>query len=620
MKRSKQVSKQAAHYREKGAALILMMFILGFALAAFIIKTFDTDSLKAQQEEKTMLALGQAKEALIAWSVSHPNWPGIMPFPDRRETSSPPNYDGKSDCVTSGLNQSHLIGMLPILGDSPCVSPQNGLGLQSYGVVNICESNATSCDPSGTRLWYAVSKNLIRTSGTASTPVINPGIINTAGPWLRVLDQNGNLVSDRVAAVIIAPGPAISSQNRSGSAPLPNNYLDQITIGGTTYSNFDYDSDDEDFIIGDVTTGTFNDRLTYITIDELMASIELRVAAEAREALQRYQTSVGRFPYAAPLGSAGNYSCVDATATGLLPLDSNPSNSCTCTSAQSCDCSFDIIDSVTFSRAGLAWDDNGGSCSRSGNNCTCTGAGFCSFFFGVVRFECDALGGCDSNSIPGAYTFTGVFENSNVNQVTGSCSHSCGSTTVSCNFGAGTFSSGNCGDPGIAPTIAVNTVAGSNQLITTSNFTTEQVQAGMHVIGLGIAESTVINSVTNATTLVMSRNATATGSANITFSRLPAWFEINSWQDYIYYAVSRDAVPTMTVGTKPGVQALLATTGRAINSVPFATSKGSAQVRVSCNVEDYLDSSENVSANQIYEATNKPKTLNYNDQLFIVSP
>lgn len=590
--------------KQRGGALILIAFMLGIALTAFMIKNFSANSIKLNQDAKTMEALGQAEEGLIAWSASHPAWPGVMPFPDRGTDAG--GYDGVSDCVTSGVTTTHLLGMLPLLSGNPCFTPQTELGIVPR-------------DGSGERLWYAVSRNLIRTNGTASTPVINPGIIDnpTTAPWMIVRDSAGVVISNRVAAVIIAPGPALSGQNRSGNDAPPSNYLDQTTLGATTYSNADFD---EDFIIGDTTTGTFNDRLVYITIDELMAALERRVAAEARDALRKYQASIGRFPYAVPLGSSASYSCVEGTAAGLLPLDSNPSTSCSCTSSQNCTCAFDEIDTVSFSQSGPAWAGSSGSCTASGNTCTCSGTGQCDDLLGLIIFACDGITGNCTSNFPGSFTFEGAFENTNVNAVTGACTHSCGSTTVSCN-GAGTFSSGSCGDPGISPTIKVSTIAGTRQLTTTSNFITQGVIPGMIVSGTGIPTGATVSSVTNSTRLMISQNTTVTDIDNVvTFSRLPTWFEANSWQDYLYYGVSRDAAPTMTIGSRIGVQAMLATPGRAINTTPFAEGKGAAQTRISCNVEDYLDSNENVNANSVYEATNKSRSLNYNDQLFIVAP
>lgn len=596
--------------KQRGAALIVIMFFIGLAVTALLIKSYNADSIKAQQEEKTMQALGQAKEALLAWAVSYRDLPGLMPYPNRG-TDADGYEDGGSDCfaTSTSFNYQFLLGMLP----SQDSKDTNCITLSRKGISDFR-------DAAGNPLWYAVSRNLVvNYDGSVTNPVINPGIVNSPDyDWLRVFDTNGNLISNKVAAVIIAPGSPLAGQNRTNSATSAH-FLDQITIGATTYSNRDYDQADEDFVMGSDSepSNIFNDRLVFITIDELMAALERRAASEARDVLQRYQGTVGEYPYASPLGSTGKYNCVDATMNGLLPLDSNPSSTCTCSSNRNCSCDFGVIDSVSFSQTLFDWDNATDSCSALDKTCTCTGSGRCSWLF--LEFECDAAGNCESNYMPGTFEFSGVFENANVYNRSGACTHSCGSDTVSCT-GNGTFSSGGCSDPGIAPTITVNIAAGSNQLTTASSFITEQIVAGMHVFGSGIQSETVVTSVTNATTLVMSRNATNTALLDITFSRLPEWFLTNNWQDYIYYAVSKDASPTMTVGGRTGVEALLVAVGAPIGIAPFTEAKGAPQTRVSCSIDDYLDSDENVSANQAYEPTNKQRALNYNDQLFIVAP
>lgn len=620
----RQPLRKALLSKQRGGALILIAFMIGIALTAFVIKNFNTSSIKAEQDAKTMEALGQAKEALIAWSVTYGDLPGLMPYPNRG-TDGAGYGDGGADCFagSTAFNYAFLIGMLPTKDsiDTNCISLTRK-GLPEFAVVNN-QVSPELIDVTGNPLWYAVSRNLVRNyESPATSPVINPSIINNpAHAWMVVRDSAGTIISDRVAIVIIAPGPPLAGQNR-GNTVTSSHYLDQVTIGATTYSNRDYDQPDEDFIIGDITSGTFNDRLVYITIDELMAMLEQRAAAEARDALRRYRDASGQLPYSAPLGSVNHYSCVENSYNGLLPLSTSPqpAASCSCSSNRNCSCGFDKIDSVSFS-IGLNWQNSTGSCTRSANSCTCTGAGECDLF-GFVTFTCSATGNCISNFLAGTFVFSGAFHkvNTDVNTVTGSCTRDCGSTTVTCD-NDGAFSGGGCSDNGLAPTMRVNMNLSSSILTTVSDFSVQNVISGMSIIGPGIQDDTVVTTVDNATTLTMSKPATISSAANITFTnRLPDWFIKNKWQDYIYYSVSRDAAPTMTLGARTGVEALLVTTGRPINAAPFAASKGSAQTRLSCDVVDYLDSIENADPDEIYELTNKPRSLDYNDQLFIVAP
>ncbi|MEI7574486.1 MAG: hypothetical protein WCJ00_02170, partial [Methylotenera sp.] len=119
---------------------------------------------------------------------------------------------------------------------------------------------------------------------------------------------------------------------------------------------------------------------------------------------------------------------------------------------------------------------------------------------------------------------------------------------------------------------------------------------------------------------------------------LPAWFTSNGWHNYIYYAVSSNctssatncttATPQLTVGSKAGVRSLLIASGKPIIATPFASSKASAQLtRPSCDVKDYLDSTQNTNVNLVngsgdlvYDAINSPRGASYNDQMFIVAP
>jgi type II secretory pathway pseudopilin PulG len=547
---------------QDGAVLMLMMFILGLGTAAFILKSLNTSNLQSEQNDKTYQALKEAKTALISWSAAHPYWPGIMPFPDRKETSNP-NYDGKSDCVTNGLNVSHLLGKLPLSGDAPCITPQQGLSVELI-------------DSESERLWYATSMNLIRTNGANSTPVINPGIANAPlHPWLKVLDRNGNLISDRVAVVIIAPGAPLAGQNRSSSAPNPSEYLDSFKIGANVYSNADYDNFDEDFIMGEdsrhlssVDTSLakpyyFNDKLIYITIDELMAALENRALQEARQQLKNYYLTSNTlpdnrfYPYAAKLGETGNM-CKEGELSGLLPMQ--PA-SASCTSNQTCSLSFSTTQVIFTTNSPFAYSSSTGACSDSGSTCTCTGAGSCSTVTPPAKaFTCADNGVCTSSgaSPAGSFTFTYIPNSPDVTDVTGACTGGNGSVTCT---GSGDFSSprSSCSDsrPGLA--------------------------------------------------------------------NLPRWFTVGLWQHYIYYSIASDCTSAvsgckaagLTVGARNNVDAVVIAAGSTLGKT---TAKPTVQVRPSNNVIDYLDSIENTDNDFVYDGAGTPRNSTYNDQVIIVAP
>jgi len=390
---------------QQGYAALIMAFIIAMMSMVFIFKILNKTSMQALQQEKTMQHLNEAKQAVLAWAVSNLDHPGQLPFPDRNDEG---NYDGTSDCnsPTSVFQYIFLIGQLPVMGRSnPCISPQEKLSIQLT-------------DAYGNRLWYAVSRNLVhKYELPAADPVINPGIIsNPTYPWLRVVDRNGALISDRVAVVIIAPGNAMDGQNRAGAANI-NQYLDAVTVNGVPYSNNDYDQPDEDFIMAEdmqyvsdtnASVGRpylFNDQLVYITIDELISALNKRVAQESSWLLTSYRTKNGYFPNAADLSLstfATNQYFSGAATQGLIPLDVTDAG-CGCVSETSCSCRFNPITSVTMYRDSGTWNSaqDTGSCNStlagSGKECACTGAGSCARF--STSFVCDALGNCTSSNL-----------------------------------------------------------------------------------------------------------------------------------------------------------------------------------------------------------------------------
>ena len=302
-------------HRQKGLALLMLVFVLVLAATTLSLKALNSTEIKNTKSKKTAEALKEAKAALIGWSVSHPVHPGIMPFPDR---SLDGNYDGNSDCSSGPpTNLNLLIGRLPFLGQTaPCAAASPGLA-------------SSLVDGEGEQLWYAVSRNLIRTS---SLPIINPSIADLpAESWLIVRDKNGQVVSDRVAVVIMAPGAPIGNQDRSGGLAGPDAYLDSITITGTNYANDDYTVANESFVISDEMQSVsptdprylqpyeFNDKLNYITIDELMLALEKRAIGEVALGLRAYNSTNAYYPYAAILGDTMN-ACVDGLLQGGLPL------------------------------------------------------------------------------------------------------------------------------------------------------------------------------------------------------------------------------------------------------------------------------------------------------------
>jgi len=567
---------------QRGMVLILIAFIIGLGAAAFMFKMFNASNLQAAQDEKTMRVLNEAKAALIAWSVSHPNYPGQMPYPDRNGDG---NYDGYSDCFATNLSFSYsfLLGRLPIHGLDP--------NCNNHGITVTAALGADFRAASGEPLWYAVSKNLVHDySGSGSNPIINPGVADMTTDWIEVVDRNGNVISDRVAAVIIAPGPPVDTQNRSSAAPEAKEYLDRIvrSADGMPFKNYGYpinQLDDNQFIIGEDERNVsgsdntfqkpyyFNDKLVYITIDELIYALEKRVLQETRQALKSYYQSKTYYPFAAGYGLVANSNqCVQGNLRGLLPVNAPSAHTCSCSStpaARVCNCNFSVVSSIAFTRTsgnfvatGSASNAPTGACSVAASDrktCTCTGEGSCKRTGGTVQFSCDECGRCEAK-VAGINRFstTGSFSVS-----TGGCSNTTNQATCS-NSTNGTFTLAACG---------------ATQVITS-----------LPTVG----------------------------------GLLPAWYLQNEWQKYITYAVSSDCVsgsicssasspPKITVGVNNNVSALVATS--------LASPSGA-----SCDISSYLSTVENTNVivsngkqDPVYGST-QPKTSTNTDQIVVVSP
>jgi len=275
---------------QRGAALLVFLGVIVLIAAGVLLSRLNAAIVPTPNRDPvTAQTLAQARDALVAWAATHPDTPGLLPFPDR---SGDGDYDGTADCPSSTVVPGDLLGRFPIVGERA-----------ASGCAADAPMSIEPISKSGQRLWYAVSQNLVRGGGGGP---INPDIAELATlPWLTVRRQDGTPIATAspIAAVIIDPGPAIATQDRStivaAAATEYPKYLDSVTISPDTFVNADFDAcldDDlgcatpgEDFIIFPQTADAFNDRLVFITVDELMGAVEDRVLGEAARALRSYK-------------------------------------------------------------------------------------------------------------------------------------------------------------------------------------------------------------------------------------------------------------------------------------------------------------------------------------------
>lgn len=286
--------KSGRFVRDQRAFALIALLALAALFAAFLIAStldFTATGNAANREDRSMSALRKAKAALIAYAANE-QWqlyklqptdqPGGLPCPDADD-------DGDSEGVCP--NASDRVGRLP---------------WTSIGADDLR-------DASGERLWYAVSSNFRRLSGTT--------IINSDTPGL--LSVTGAAPASNVVAVVIAPGNALAGQNRTTQHNNPAAYLEGLTTTSPDYG----------FSTVAKPSEMANDRLLVITQTELMAAVEPVVAARierdiGKGLLQDYFNKWGRYPFAMPFASppvaqssyVGVSSPSPGTTMGLLPV------------------------------------------------------------------------------------------------------------------------------------------------------------------------------------------------------------------------------------------------------------------------------------------------------------
>ncbi len=303
-------------------------------------------NVRLAQERQYVDILNRSREAIIAATVSASGVserPGNLARPDVvADSAATKNYNG--DAETGCFDQSKPNG-LPLIIDQGNIRCLGRLPWRTFG---LSDSAFSENDPTGTMPWYAVSGNL---AFQRCVEFMNPDLLaftyvghicpadglgaptSLPYPWLTVRDSRGIVLSDRVAVVIIVPGPAINGQVRPPSPNLsgPTHYLDSATVTVTsvtagcavppctlTFNNADLDND---FIQAD-NSETFNDRLIYITIDELMEKIETRAGQEIRASIERFKQQNGSFPWLAPFSDPtqyANYTASTGSRVGLIP-------------------------------------------------------------------------------------------------------------------------------------------------------------------------------------------------------------------------------------------------------------------------------------------------------------
>ena len=347
--------------------IVLAMFAVGGVLFMNVIAK-NASSVERQQAsaQASNDVLSGAKSALIGYATQVTDGAsgyrlGNLITPDSNASTNPlvaGLYTGDSDndlCLQFPANGFKGTTAGAGVGKQRCIGkfPWKKLGLDLGSV--------DAHDPSGKVPWLAISTNL--NFWDQCILALNSDFLNwtypgsfTCGvkgslpyPWLTVYDENGDLLNNRVAAVLIMPGAPIATGSRTQARTPANpgsatDYLDAISLplGCTSSCTATYDNADLSNRFIAVSPGTrypanaadttkagqpiaFNDQLIYITIDELMPYIERRVLSEMKSKLIDFKstTKTGQYPWMAPFSTPNvisAFNSVPGTTFGHFPF------------------------------------------------------------------------------------------------------------------------------------------------------------------------------------------------------------------------------------------------------------------------------------------------------------
>ena len=261
------IRRNSEHLRgaHRGFVAIVLIAVICTVAATWFVTSLGANAVRNERDKKTTAALAQAKQALIGRSAIDQSLPGSLPCPDMKTNivgNNIPN-DGIAD-LFAGIHCPSYVGRLP---------------WRTLGLADVRDAD-------GERLWYALSPNF---RDYASQVLIN----DTATGTLSVSET---ATTTNVVAIVFSPGATLGGQVRDSGTNQNNvaNYLDGANASGTTA------------FVAQIAAGNFNDRLLTITVADIMASAERRVANEIKAALNRFFLANSVLPGPA---SAADWTC-----------------------------------------------------------------------------------------------------------------------------------------------------------------------------------------------------------------------------------------------------------------------------------------------------------------------
>lgn len=269
--------------KQRGAALLIILTILGIGAAYLLVSELNNNTASLERDKKTQQALALAKEAIIAYAVTHPTRPGQLPCPE--DTTVIGTINEGNERATCGL---------PAIGR---------LAWKTLGVGDLRDGN-------GDRLWYVISTGYRYATATP---------INSNSQAQLTIDG----IANTGIAIIFSAGGAINGQARPIPTPAaPPNVTQYLELTN---------NDGDNTFISTGTSATFNDKLLVITPNDLFPTLETRVIKEVTNVIDAYFTANQYYPrpalfsdtqcLAMPSIAVGNCNIDVAANEGRIPAD-----------------------------------------------------------------------------------------------------------------------------------------------------------------------------------------------------------------------------------------------------------------------------------------------------------
>ena len=277
-----------SNHKSQSGYVLLFMVLAILGIAGVVGAGFTQNVKKTVDRERYLhneQVLKEAKQALLMYAYRYPETalafngtirgPGRLPCPDTDAPGGAGTPNPVADCIAGGIA---VVGRFP----------WNANGMDFYDVR----------DAANERLWYAVSQNF----ANPDLDVINSDTLGT----ITIHDQSGTVLYDGsvagVAAVIIAPGPAIDrggvAQNRQTAAQQlnPANYLD--LFGALDNADFINSNAADGFVLGPIdnlAAGTIivNDQIILVTAEEVIEMAEQATLQAYQKAINDYNADIG---------------------------------------------------------------------------------------------------------------------------------------------------------------------------------------------------------------------------------------------------------------------------------------------------------------------------------------